>query len=242
MSKITKTYHFRRRNCRQRHGKCCSSNLETNDEIICAKSNQTQCAMMKKLHMSIGTASTILNHFHQQSSCKAYRVTCVDVQHSHRKHFTHHTSQRRFNAIVIASSSLMISNMRKKPRITTKAKTNASTIKIAAKRRTEAVDTASKEKKEESRVKQTQTICTNDRNSLVSHNHHYIAPQSKRNKAWYECRNISHYATKCITSSSSFNGNHHYQRHLNDHNCNKNRLNHAAISFQGKVEVQSQYE
>jgi len=30
----------------------------------------------KQLHKSIGTSSAILNHFHQQSSCKAYRVTC----------------------------------------------------------------------------------------------------------------------------------------------------------------------
>ena len=76
MSKITKTYHFRRRNCRRRHGKCCSSNHETNDEIICAKSNQTQCAMMKQLHKSIVISSTILNHSHQQSLCRAYRLTC----------------------------------------------------------------------------------------------------------------------------------------------------------------------
>ena len=31
---------------------------------------------VKQLHKSIGTSSTILNHFHQQSSCKAYGVTC----------------------------------------------------------------------------------------------------------------------------------------------------------------------
>ena len=53
-----------------------------------------------------------------------------------------------------------------------------------------------------------------------SHNNHYIAPQNK-NKALHGWRKISHYANKCITSSSSCNHNHHYQRHLYDHNCNK---------------------
>ena len=61
-----------------------------------------------------------------------------------------------------------------------KQKKNASTIKIAA-GTTKAEDMTSKEK-EEIQVKQTQPICTNDRSSLISQNHHDVAPQNK-NKA-----------------------------------------------------------
>ncbi len=73
-------------------------------------------------------------------------------------------------------------------------------------------------KKEEIQVRQTRPICTNDRNSRISHNHHDIAPQNK-NKALHGRRKISRNANKCITSSSSFNHDHHYRRHLYDHNC-----------------------
>ncbi len=95
-------------------------------------------------------------------------------------------------------------------------------------------------KNEEIQVKQTQTICTNIRNSLVSHNYNDIATQNKTKHCTDE--------GKSVTTQTNASQLHPHSMAIIIINVifmittAMNRLNHAAISFQGKVEVQSQFE